>query len=194
MSEGAVFWRGGGFGRGLCQAAAASKQNTPPPTITTHLLPLSNHQPTTNNANTSVARELADCPEFYYPHTLDFRGRAYPMHPLLNHLGDDACRGLLTFAHPKPLGPHGLDWLFVHFANLWGQGEDKRSFDGRRRFTRAHLPQVLAAAQDPLANAWWQGAEKPWQALACCFEIAAALAVSCGGGEFGGCAVRAVRD
>lgn len=98
------------------------------------------------------------------------------MHPLLHHLGDDACRGLLTFAHPKPLGPHGLDWLFVHFANVWGHGEDKRSFDGRRRFTRAHLPQILAAAQDPVGHhAWWASAEKPWQALACCLEISGAL-------------------
>jgi hypothetical protein len=46
-----------------------------------------------------------------------------------------------------------------------------------RRFTRTHLPQLLACAQDPLHNVWWQGAEKPWQALACCFEIAGALAV-----------------
>jgi len=80
----------------------------------------------------SVATEYLPCPEFYYPHTLDFRGRAYPLHPSLQHLGDDSCRGLLTFAHPRPLGPHGLDWLFVHFANVWGNGEDKRSFDGRR--------------------------------------------------------------
>ncbi|KAI8466914.1 MAG: hypothetical protein J3K34DRAFT_460646 [Monoraphidium minutum] len=123
-----------------------------------------------------VAQEYAECPEFYYPHNLDFRGRAYPIHPSLQHLGDDLCRGLLTFAHPRPLGPHGLDWLFVHFANLWGQGEDKRSFDARRRFTRSHLPQILACAQDPLSAVWWQGAEKPWQALAACFEIAGALA------------------
>jgi DNA-directed RNA polymerase len=26
----------------------------------------------------------------------------------------------------------GLDWLYVHLANVWGQGQDKLSFDGRR--------------------------------------------------------------
>ena len=79
-----------------------------------------------------MAQEYRDCPEFYHPHTLDVRGRAYPIHPSLQHLGDDICRGLMTFAAPRRLGRHGLDWLFVHFANLWGQGEDKRSLDARR--------------------------------------------------------------
>lgn len=75
---------------------------------------------------------------------MDFRGRAYPTHPYLNHMGDDVSRGLLHFAEARPLGPHGLDWLLVHVANMWGQGEDKRSNAERREFTRRHLPQVKA--------------------------------------------------
>jgi DNA-directed RNA polymerase len=50
---------------------------------------------------------------FYFPHNLDFRGRAYPIPPHLNHLGSDICRSLLTFADKKPLGKHGLYWLKV---------------------------------------------------------------------------------
>lgn len=50
---------------------------------------------------------------FYFPHNLDFRGRAYPMHPNLNHLGADLSRGLLQFADAKPLGPDGLRWLEI---------------------------------------------------------------------------------
>jgi len=30
--------------------------------------------------------------EFYFPHNVDFRGRAYPMPIHLHHLGSDACR------------------------------------------------------------------------------------------------------
>ena len=60
-----------------------------------------------------VADKFKDEPEFYYPHTLDFRGRAYPLHPHFNHMGSDACRGMLTFADAKPLGPDGLGWLYV---------------------------------------------------------------------------------
>jgi hypothetical protein len=35
------------------------------------------------------------------------------MHPHLNHLGSDICRGLLQFAQAKPLGDDGLYWLKV---------------------------------------------------------------------------------
>ncbi len=83
-----------------------------------------------------VARDYKDEPEFYYPHTLDFRGRAYPIHPSLQHLGDDSCRGLLTCAEAVPLGTDGLDWLYVHLANVWGQGFDKLTFDARRWVSR----------------------------------------------------------
>lgn len=42
------------------------------------------------------------------------RGRAYPIPPYLNHLGDDLSRGLLQFAHGRELGESGLRWLFIH--------------------------------------------------------------------------------
>ena len=58
---------------------------------------------------------------FYFPHSLDFRGRAYPIPPHLNHVGSDLCRGLLLFVDGQPLGERGLFWLKVHLANLMGQ-------------------------------------------------------------------------
>ena len=36
-----------------------------------------------------VAQENRDEPALYFPHNVDFRGRAYTMHPHLNHLGAD---------------------------------------------------------------------------------------------------------
>ena len=63
-----------------------------------------------------VAREFAEEEAFYFPHSLDFRGRAYPMHPHLNHLGNDLCRGLLYFAEARPLGRNGLGWLYVQVS------------------------------------------------------------------------------
>lgn len=68
-----------------------------------------------------MARDLQKEPVFYFPHNLDFRGRAYPMHPYLNHLGNDACRGVLEFARPQKLGQNGLKWLLTHIANLYGK-------------------------------------------------------------------------
>ena len=47
--------------------------------------------------------------QFYFPWNVDFRGRAYPVPPNLSHMGSDICRGMLTFAQPKALGPMGLD-------------------------------------------------------------------------------------
>lgn len=44
---------------------------------------------------------------------MDFRGRVYPVAPLLNHLGADMARAMLYFAKGEPLGPKGLDWLKV---------------------------------------------------------------------------------
>jgi hypothetical protein len=61
-----------------------------------------------------VATTMKEFDAFYFPHNLDFRGRAYPVPPHLNHLGSDICRGLLKFAEKKPLGKRGLYWLKVH--------------------------------------------------------------------------------
>ena len=49
---------------------------------------------------------------FYLPHNLDFRGRAYPLPPHLNHMGNDLSRGLLLFAKAKPLGTYLLLSMF----------------------------------------------------------------------------------
>ena len=111
----------------------------------------------------------------YYPHTLDFRGRAYPMHPHLNHMGNDLCRGLLTFSEGRPLGSRGWHWLLVHLYNLHDGG--KRSMDDRAQWALEHMPQILATARDPLGEVdpdgrWWVSAESPFQCLAVCREIA----------------------
>ena len=121
-----------------------------------------------------VARQFGGEGAFYYPHNLDFRGRAYPMHPHLHHLGSDLCRGLLEFAEARPLGPDGYDWLLVQVANAWGQGVDKLSFEGRRAFAEEHLADIHASAADPAVCAWWAGGEDPWQLLQTCAEIRAA--------------------
>ena len=85
---------------------------------------------------------------FYLPHNLDFRGRAYPIPPHLNHIGDDLSRGLLMFAEAKPLGERGLRWLKIHLANLYGF--DKGSFDERVGFVMNHLDDIYDSAERPL--------------------------------------------
>src|SRR4051794_13223937 len=110
----------------------------------------------------------------YFPHSLDFRGRAYPIPPLFNHLGNDLCRGLLLFKDAKPLGKNGLTWLKIQIANL--SGNDKVSFADRIEFTENHLEDIKDSAKNPLnGKCWWKKAEDPWQCLAACLELQDAL-------------------
>ncbi|KAG5532655.1 hypothetical protein RHGRI_027078 [Rhododendron griersonianum] len=124
----------------------------------------------------SVARKMKDEDGFFYPHNLDFRGRAYPMHPYLNHLGSDLCRGILEFSEGRPLGKSGLRWLKIHLANLYGGGVDKLSYDGRIAFTENHVDDIFDSADRPLeGRRWWLGSEDPFQCLAACINLAEAL-------------------
>uniref|UniRef100_A0A5B7BD76 DNA-directed RNA polymerase n=1 Tax=Davidia involucrata TaxID=16924 RepID=A0A5B7BD76_DAVIN len=124
----------------------------------------------------SVARKMKDEEGFYYPHNLDFRGRAYPMHPHLNHLSSDLCRGVLEFAEGRPLGKSGLHWLKIHLANLYAGGVGKLSYDGRLAFVDNHLDDVFDSAHNPLnGNRWWLTAEDPFQCLAACINLSEAL-------------------
>jgi DNA-directed RNA polymerase, mitochondrial len=84
----------------------------------------------------------------YLPHNLDFRGRAYPVPPHLNHIGDDLSRGLLMFGEAKPLGEKGLRWLKIHLANLYGY--DKGNFDERVNFVNDHMDDIYDSALKPL--------------------------------------------
>ncbi|KAJ6615404.1 DNA/RNA polymerase [Mycena sp. CBHHK59/15] len=111
---------------------------------------------------------------FYLPHNVDFRGRAYPIPPHLNHIGDDLSRGLLTFADKKPLGERGFRWLKIHLANLYGF--DKAPFDERAKFADDHLEDIYDAALHPLTGrGWWKDADDPWQCLATCMELHTAI-------------------
>jgi DNA-directed RNA polymerase len=112
----------------------------------------------------------------YFPHNLDFRGRAYPMPPHLNHMGNDLCRGLLTFSEARPLGPCGFRWLLIHLANLYGT-VNKRPFDERVAWALQNLPEVFDSARAPLGGRrWWLQGEAPWGVLATCIELERAVA------------------
>lgn len=100
----------------------------------------------------AIAREFSKEERFYYPHNVDFRGRAYPMHPHLNHLGSDMCRGLLQFADARPLGPNGLRWLYIQAASLWGRGVDKLPLEGRIKWVEDNLGSILDNATDPFRH------------------------------------------
>ncbi|KXN82382.1 DNA-directed RNA polymerase, mitochondrial [Leucoagaricus sp. SymC.cos] len=125
------------------------------------------------NYRLEIARALLN-DTFYFPHNLDFRGRAYPIPAHLNHIGDDLCRGLLTFGESKKLGERGLRWLKIHLANLYGY--DKANFNDRVRWVDDHIDRIYETATNPLGESrWWLSAGDPWQFLAASIELHEAL-------------------
>ena len=109
---------------------------------------------------------------FYFVHTLDFRGRAYPVTSYLSPQGKDLDRGLLTFAEEcgEPLGERGAISLARHGANCWGN--NKLPFEERIAWVEEHTPRIVRIGEDPLSDYWWEEAEEPFQFLAFCFEWA----------------------
>lgn len=106
----------------------------------------------------------------WFPHSLDFRGRIYPVATTgLSPQGADLAKGLLRFHEGKPLGPDGMFWLCVRAANCFGQ--DKRSLVDRVAWTLEHREDIITAAADPFGFPWWSDAPEPWGFLATCHEV-----------------------
>lgn len=119
-----------------------------------------------------VAEKLADFPAIYFPHSMDWRGRVYPI-PAggPSPQGDDIGKALLSFATGLPLGSGGARWLAIHVANLFGV--DKVSFEDRIGWVEKNEAAILDSASQPLdGQRFWTTADKPWQALAACLEWA----------------------
>ncbi|NXR49090.1 RPOM protein, partial [Hippolais icterina] len=121
----------------------------------------------------SIANYVRD-KVFWFPHNMDFRGRTYPCPPYFNHLGNDVTRAILLFAEGRPLGPRGLDWLKIHLINLTGL-KKKNALQERLEYANEIMEDILDSADHPLTGKkWWMDTDEPWQALACCMEIAKA--------------------
>lgn len=125
----------------------------------------------------TARRLLAAGNRFWVPHSLDFRGRIYPI-PAFNQQRGDAVRALFDFADGVPLGPAGLNWLAVHVANCGDFDRvAKASFDDRLAWVRRHLDAIAGVAADPAGTVgWWGGADAPFQFVRACIELTAALA------------------
>lgn len=116
-----------------------------------------------------VAEKFSQAEAFYFPHALDWRGRAYPVSSGLNPQGDDVSKALLKFAEGKKLGENGAYWLAVHGANCFGV--DKVSFEERVQWVGDHHDQILESALNPInGSRFWADADSPYQFLAFCFE------------------------
>lgn len=123
----------------------------------------------------NTAERYAEYTEIYFPYQFDFRGRMYAV-PSFNPQGSDPVKGLLVFAHGKPVGEDGEKWLAVQGANL--AGYDKVSHQDRYDWVTENEEAILACAADPYNNRDWCGTiggveiDSPWQFLGWCFEWA----------------------
>jgi DNA-directed RNA polymerase len=124
----------------------------------------------------SVAKNLSGAERFYLPHSLDFRGRVYPV-PAFNGQRADHIRSLFQFATGLPLGDSGAYWLAVHLANCGDfGGVSKRSLEDRFAWTIEHEGIIQKIASDPYYYIdEWKGADKPFQFVAACIEYAGFL-------------------
>lgn len=118
-----------------------------------------------------LAEKFMDEDAIYFPHTLDWRGRAYAVPGYVNPQADDSGKALLLFAEGKELGDEGVAWLAIHLANTFGY--DKADFDGRIQWTEENTSLILDSAFNPLdGQRFWLNADKPFQFLAACYEWA----------------------
>lgn len=118
----------------------------------------------------TVAEELRDQESIWFPHSLDFRGRMYPVSTgSLNPQGRDLAKALLMFSEGKPLGPDGEFWLCVRAANSFGK--DKLSLQDRLAWALDHHMDIMLSAVNPLEHPWWSEAADPWCFLATCHEL-----------------------
>jgi DNA-directed RNA polymerase len=106
---------------------------------------------------------------FYLPHMLDFRGRCFPVPPMLNHHGDDARRSLMLMASDKPMTNDGRYWLMVHAANMYGV--DDVPIAERAKWTEDNASNITRACSDPHSDEFWKRAAEPFQFLAACYGL-----------------------
>jgi hypothetical protein len=131
-----------------------------------------------------IARDFKNAKNIYFPHSIDFRGRCYPVPAPFNHQGDDVVRSLLRFGESKVLGDRGWFWLKVHCANVFGQ--DKRTLDQRVEWVAQNMEMIIKVGSDPLGNIHWVDSLTSdfWQAVSACSEIACAVSHDSGPENF----------
>ncbi|PTU68605.1 DNA-directed RNA polymerase [Chromobacterium haemolyticum] len=110
-------------------------------------------------------------PKIYMPHSLDTRGRLYPI-PAFNPQGDDLTKALLVFASAGPIGTEENLKLFkMHGANVFGH--DKWSIKERVKWVDENSALLLEVSEDPKGTySYWSKADSPFCFLAFCFEYA----------------------
>ena len=117
-----------------------------------------------------IAKNDLDLEKFWYVWQFDFRGRAYPKSDFLHPQSADYGRALIEFTKGIAINQEeDARWLAIHGANCFG--EDKISLDEREDWAYDHEEDIVKTAENPFDYTWWMTADKPFSALAWCFEF-----------------------
>lgn len=106
--------------------------------------------------------------EFYFPITLDQRGRMYYRGGLISPQGVDFCKAACQFAHGKKLGKTGVRALKIHTANVCGQ--DKLSLQDRIEWVNKNVDLLCSIKTHRDVRKHLKGADT-FQALVACLEV-----------------------
>tara|TARA_R110000851_G_scaffold57574_7_gene134083 strand:- start:19464 stop:21656 length:2193 start_codon:yes stop_codon:yes gene_type:complete len=106
--------------------------------------------------------------KFYFPVTLDTRGRMYYRGGALTPQGTDFCKAAFQFAEFKALGEHGFKATCLHVANVCGR--DKDSLNNRIRWVQDNWELIIGTETHREVRKNFKGADV-FQALVACVEL-----------------------
>lgn len=121
----------------------------------------------------NTANEMAMFEEFYLPHNYDFRGRIYPI-PHFCHHRDSHVKSMFYLKNMELVTEEGARWLAIHCANTGDFNKvSKESFDDRELWVALNRENIIGVALDWKGTVdYWSQADKPFEFLAACFELA----------------------
>lgn len=118
----------------------------------------------------SLANEVREYEDIYFPYSVDYRGRMYTETNFLTPQGPSHVKALLEFSEGQMLDDRGLYWLKVHTANSYGH--DKLEYSERVAWVDNNLQAILDTGADAIVHtSFWAYADKPYEFLACCYAM-----------------------
>jgi DNA-directed RNA polymerase len=120
-----------------------------------------------------TANDLAKFDSFWLGWNFDFRGRVYPVSHFSYHR-DDHIKAVFNLARGKTMDADAVSWLAVHIANVGDFDKiSKQSLDARIAWVEDNSENLYQVGRDPIATFdYWSKADKPFQFLAACHELA----------------------
>ena len=116
-----------------------------------------------------VAKGLLTESAFYFPHSMDHRGRLYPLPANLNPQSSGPIKSLLKFSEGVALNESSAFWLAVHISNTYGN--DKVSLQDRVDFVNS--PESMDLFSSIVDDIY--GTIDVWSKMDDCFNFLAAI-------------------